>query len=104
MKFLCICQYGHSRSVALARRFHHRGIEAVACGAGTAKSAIEPLANWAETICILDHGFGLVVPKQFLFKITEYFIVGPDRWSNPYHPELNDLLDMKVEAFLKERK
>lgn len=52
-KWLCLCQYGHSRSVALARLLHSRGIPAVAAGVWTGGSAIAVLSEWADVIAVL---------------------------------------------------
>jgi hypothetical protein len=38
--YLCICQYGHCRSVALARVLHGYHINAVAMGAGIVSVAL----------------------------------------------------------------
>lgn len=92
MKWLCLCQYGHSRSVALARRLHHRGIPAVAAGVGTGGDAIAALAEWADTIAVLEPHFAASVPAQHRHKVV-VFNVGRDRWSNPYHPELLGILE-----------
>ena len=102
MKFLCVCQYGHSRSVALCRVLHSRGIGAVAVGVGTNGGAIAPLAEWADVIAVLQPAFASHVPEAHRHKIAD-FDVGPDRWSNPYNQELLDILREKVERFFMER-
>lgn len=99
MKFLCICQYGHSRSVALCRVLHGLGHSAVAIGAGTSGDAIGSLAPWADKILTLQPGFGRIVPPDHFHKVIE-FDVGPDRWVNPYHPELHAILSGMVKEKL----
>jgi len=95
MKFLCICQYGHSRSVALARVLHGRGHQAVPVGAGTSPAAIPLLADWADHIVIVQPQFLSAVPAAY-HKRTKLFDVGRDRWSNPYNTELLDIFTKMV--------
>ena len=102
-KFLCICHYGHSRSVALARVLHARGYPAVAIGHATSADAVRALAEWADVICPLDVGHDSHVPTHLRAKVTHAFQVGPDRWSNPYNTDLLKLLDGKAESFLTVR-
>lgn len=99
MKHLCICAYGHSRSVALTRVLHARGHEAVAVGHLTSPDALRALSAWADKILTLETSFLWFVPEHFRMKIVD-FHVGPDRWSNPYHPELYQLLGGMVEKRL----
>lgn len=99
MKYLCICQYGHSRSVALAREFHRRGLVAVAMGHGTGGDAIVPLSEWADVICLMTPDFAFRVPDNQRHKIVN-FDIGPDRWSNPYNQELAGILKERVQKFL----
>lgn len=97
--FLCICQYGHSRSVACARALHIRGYSAVAAGAETCGSAIRNgLALWADAIIIMQPAFMAAVPEQYRSKVR-VLDVGPDKWSNPYHPELAALIDAQLNAW-----
>jgi hypothetical protein len=95
MKCLCICQCGHSRSVALARRFHSLGIPAVAIGVQTSGDAVSVLAEWGSHIFVLEPHFARIVPECHKQKVV-VFDVGPDRWVNPYHPELEAILKAKI--------
>ncbi len=97
MKALCICQYGHSRSVAMCRVLHHRNHEAVACGVGTALSAIPALVAWADVIILMQGTFAWSIPKEFGDKVV-INDVGPDIWSNPYNPDLRALCDRFIKA------
>lgn len=101
MNYLCVCQYGHSRSVALARVLHGLGRSAVACGWGTAGTGLPHLCWWADKILILDSGFIKYIPETYRFKIVD-FHVGPDRWSNPYNQELLGILKQMVNEKLPE--
>jgi hypothetical protein len=101
MNALCICQYGHSRSVALARVLRgafnssasrvSQSYDTVAIGWETAHSALEPLSQWADVIFILERSYLFYVPESYHGKVV-VFDVGRDRWSNPYNPELSTLL------------
>jgi hypothetical protein len=91
MKFLCLCHYGHSRSVALCRVLHARGHEAVPVGVGTSPSAIPRLCLWADKVVCLQEGFAKHVPPGFAGKVV-IMDVGPDRWSNPYNQDLQKVL------------
>ena len=96
LKVLCVCQYGHSRSVAACRAFHARGVPAVACGAGTAGSALGVVAEWADRICLLDDALIGAVPPAQRHKIVSLH-VGPDRWVNPYNPELREVIETLID-------
>lgn len=101
MNFLCICQYGHSRSVALSRVLQQRGHAAVAIGWMTSGNAIQPLSQWADRICTLETHFRQYVPNEHIGKVLD-FNVGPDRWVNPYNQELLGILEAMVNEKLKE--
>jgi hypothetical protein len=92
MKWLCICQYGHSRSVALTRVLHGKQVGAVAVGYATNGGALALLAAWADVIAVMQPEYSQYVPEEFRHKITNHFDVGPDRWSNPYNQELLNIL------------
>lgn len=96
MFFLCVCQYGHSRSVALCRALHARNMRAVAAGTATAGIALALLAEESQSIFLLDDSLRDKIPKEYQHKIVS-FHVGADRWVNPYHPELRDILDKKLD-------
>lgn len=112
VKFLCMCEYGHSRSVALARAFHAKNYAAVAMGRSTSGRAPWLLGDWATLIVAMAPNITPpVYPWPLLMrKKIILFDIGPDRWSNPYHPELRKLCEDKVpelieraEAILRER-
>ena len=99
MKCLCVCQYGHSRSVALTRVLHRDKVEAAAVGRMTAPAALAVLAEWADVIAVLDRAFVAKLPAEHRHKVTDNFHVGPDVWSNPYSRELDALLVARYEAY-----
>lgn len=90
-QFLCICQYGHSRSVALARLLHGLGHEAVAIGHATAPSSLPALGAWAKWVLVVDKGAWGRVRQCGLDAKAFDFDIGPDRWQNPYSPEMKNL-------------
>ena len=95
-KFLTICYHGHCRSVACARELHGRGHQAVPVGAHTSPGAVPLLGDWADHIILMQPGFVSVVPQALLNKV-KVFDVGPDRWVNPYHPELAKMVKGMVD-------
>lgn len=99
LRFLCVCQYGHSRSVALARRLHARHVPAIACGVSTAGPWLIPLTDWASHVLLLDDALRGAIPAAHGGKVVS-FHVGPDRWVNPYHPELAALLETMIDQRL----
>lgn len=101
-KILCLCQYGHSRSVALAREFHGRNIAAVAMGVGTAGPWLDAACEAATAICLLDDALIGAIAERHRHKVTS-FHVGADRWVNPYHPELAAILRPMVSRFMEDR-
>ena len=99
-QFLCVCQYGHSRSVALTRVLHSKGLQAVACGWQTAgHSALPVLCRWASDILILDDSYLQYIEEEYHSKVTAIH-VGPDKWSNPYNQNLLNLLYKLVDEKL----
>lgn len=99
LRFLCVCQYGHSRSVALARRLHSRHVPAIACGVATAGPWLPSLLGWASHVLLLDDALRGAIPVEHAAKVVS-FHVGPDRWVNPYHPELAALLEAMIDQRL----
>lgn len=91
MKFLCVCQHGHSRSVCCCRVLHELGHQAVACGWATAPDALPVLADWADRVIIMERQFQTKLPLKYMLK-TVVCEVGPDVWSNPYNQELHRLI------------
>ena len=97
MKYLTVCNYAHSRSVAMCRYLHNRGQEAVAVGCGTAPSAFGPMSEWADKIVLMEPGFVRCVPESQRHKVV-VIDVGHDRWSNPYSPDLAALIERLADA------
>lgn len=100
MNWLCICQYGHSRSVALTRVLHGKRIPAVAAGWTTSGDAIAVLSKWADVIALMTPQGVHTIPESERHKVKD-FDIGPDRWSNPYSHELLLILGEKVTTYLE---
>ena len=50
-RILCVCRWGHSRSVAMAKTLHHMKIEAVSGGfQGAGPEVLQMLSAWADVI------------------------------------------------------
>ena len=95
MKFLCVCQFGHSRSVALTRVLHGKGLTAIAVGWASSGDGLAVLSEWADKILVLETWFSEKIPLEHRSKIVD-FNVGRDRWSNLYNQELLDILGQMV--------
>jgi len=94
-RVLCVCQYGHSRSVALARFLHSQNIEAVAIGWQTAGHKFtETLVRESTKVVTLQDGYlGKILNQINCLALPHVcFDVGLDRWVNPYNAELSGLL------------
>lgn len=94
MNYLCICQYGHSRSVGLARLLHGLGQPAVSIGIATCGTALQQLIPWAHRILLLDMAFQGSIPTNRYVDVIDMSI-GPDIWQNPYSIPMRDLLRTK---------
>lgn len=97
INFLCVCQYGHSRSAAMVRVLHGRGHAAVALGVGTATPKImNILSDWADVVCVMQPAFSESILPAYRHKVV-VVDVGPDRWSNPYSQELLGILQREAD-------
>ena len=95
MKFLCICTYGHSRSVGACRVLHGLGHQAVAIGTATGHTAATILSVWADKIICMTPEGPQLIPQADKHKIVDCDI-GPDRWSNPYNQEMLEIIRQKL--------
>ncbi len=92
---LCVCAWGHSRSVCLTRVLHEKGYQAVACGCHSSPAALAAIAKEAEHIFILQGSMLGSIPLDQQHKVI-VVDVGPDRWVNPYNQELHQILQKLV--------
>jgi len=97
MKILTVCQGGQVRSVALKYRLTYvYGHEAIPCGVqSNSKDTIRMLCHWADWTIILQPEFKAWIPPEYHGKLFCYD-VGADRWANPFHPELQAILDQLI--------
>jgi len=101
-RVLCVCQYGHSRSVALARLLHSQNIQAVSIGWQTAgRKFIEMLVLESTKVVTLQDGYLGKILNQIDCLAPPHVCldVGPDRWVNPYNAELADLLSKMFTSY-----
>lgn len=76
MKFLCICDGGNVRSVALAKKLKEAGYEAIAIGMDHIdKETLSMLTKWADRV--------VDVRKH----------IKEDKWHDARNPELVDLVE-----------
>ena len=100
MNFLCICEMGQNRSVALTRILHDAGHAAIALGWRTADAnAMAMLSQWAHHIVVVEDDFKWKVPSSFHDKVVS-FNVGGDRWPSHIHPELHNILKSHYVAWV----
>ena len=98
MKILCVCHSGNVRSVALARLLRKRGHESI--GVGIKQTTLLPLlCDWAERIYPMDFEVGGQLSAQgYGTKLRSDYMVGPDDWKQPDHPDLLRRLRDLVES------
>lgn len=75
------------------------GQEATQCGVA-APSALACLAEWAERIVVMQPHYASAVPAAAKGKIV-IVDVGPDRWGNPLHPEIQEIMRIRAHEALK---
>lgn len=94
MKFLCVCQGGNCRSVAMACALKENGQEALSVGWETAtEKTLMMLLEWADAVVVMQENMirrlqeKLGSDKLNLRKIL-IVDVGPDIFGTPTHPSL----------------
>ena len=89
VKFLCVCDGGNVRSVALAFVLHEQmNHEAIPVGRlRVSKDTMSMLCTWADVVVILQPHMDESIPKKFKNKLL-CVDVGPDRYGIWIHPEL----------------
>ncbi len=98
-----MCQGGHVRSVGLKYLLRYKyGHDVIACGweANTPETRAM-LFSWADIIVIMEKHFLEHIPQEFHNKEDGSrklfcYDVGPDRFMNPFHPELQQMLDEMI--------
>lgn len=89
MKILCVCAGGNVRSAQLAFLLKNCGHDAVPVGTlWNSAGLIDLLSDWAELITVAEAEMVSAIPTRNQEKVTEDFVVGPDRWGINLAPEL----------------
>lgn len=97
-----VCQWGHCRSVAMARHLHGLKIKAVPCGVAAASVfQLRALAKVSDHIICMQPDYAESLENLYNISHSSIIIlnVGPDRWVNPYHPELQSLIAKLFESY-----
>lgn len=88
-KILAICEWGNSRSVALAwllKEQYHK--DALACGiCVVGPDTFKMLYDWAEMVIVTDARLTHPYFEQYSYK-TEFWDVGPDVYFRGFDPDL----------------
>lgn len=91
-KFLTVCEGGNVRSVSMAftlkYEFHQDAIAFSHSRNGD--EALKLLADWADYIIVMEPKFADRF-EAWKGKVRVYD-VGPDRWMNPLHKELYEIV------------
>jgi hypothetical protein len=94
MKFLCICEMGSVRSVAMAIALKESWQEALAAGWRTSKEGtLKMLCDWADAIIVMQADIVPLLEGQMGkggFDPRKLVIVdvGPDIYGSPVHSQL----------------
>lgn len=90
-KFLCVCDGGNVRSVALAFELKHtHKQDAIAAGRWCASpDTLEMLCQWADVIVIMQPCMEESISPEYKAKLR-CVDVGPDRYGVYIHPDLRD--------------
>ena len=101
MKVVCICRGGQVRSVAarnvLADQHHFKKV--LACGwEKNDRSTVKMLCDWSDVVLVVGSAslWNLDVPSEKTVKID----IGPDRWGDYRHPELQNILTTIIKGLL----
>jgi predicted protein tyrosine phosphatase len=104
LKVVTTCRGGHVRSVGLKYRLTYvYGHDVIACGhESNSEEVRRMLYEWADVIVIMESYMEEYIPKEF--HITKdgkrklfCYDVGEDRFGNPFHPELQAMLENMIQ-------
>lgn len=103
LKFLCVCEGGTVRSVAMSYMLKYSfGQDALACSwAKNSTETMKILCEWSDRIIPMQAKFALYIPEEHKHKI-KICDVGTDRWSNPLNQELVNLAGEFVQKWSSE--
>lgn len=101
-KILTVCQGGNVRSVSAATILKSRGHEAIPVGHFHASDdTLSKMIGWADKVLILSEDAVTKAPfmdNNVQGKIAQLDI-GPDKWGDPFSPELVDILKHSVDRW-----
>lgn len=96
-RFLCVCTWGHSRSVGMVRYVNKHGHFGVACGVqGGGIHALRQLSEWADVILLAETRMVHAISQEFVDKVVDLNI-GPDKWVNPYSKDLERTIHERMQ-------
>lgn len=103
MKVVTVCQGAHVRSVALKYLLTYKySHEVLACGwESNTPETRNMLFEWADIIVIMQKKFEKYIPEKYRDdgdrRKLYCYDVGEDRYGNPFHPELQQMLIQMIE-------
>ena len=87
---------GLVRSHAAVIRLKAVGVDALAAGVGAnSAETLDMLYRWADKVIVMHDLLLPCVPEAYKEKVM-LCNVGEDRWQNPYHPELQQLVHAMI--------
>lgn len=94
---LCLCNKGFCRSVATRFALSRRGYtNVVAIGVtNTSQDLLNDLCKWSDIILLAKPSHADYIP-DWKEKIQEEFTIGEDIYQNPYHIDLQNLINEKL--------
>ena len=96
MKIVTVCRAGQCRSVGAKIALANRGHDVLAVGwEKNSKETLDMLCEWADKVIVMKDEFVKYIPEKFKDK-TILLNVGRDRWNNPFHPELQHLINERI--------
>lgn len=99
-KVLALCVAGTVRSGGLVLAAKRRGLDAVQAGVDyNTPETIAYLTRWADVVFVAEPWMIDRVPKRDRRKCVDSGL-GPDRWLNPLHPDLEPLCDRVINDWL----
>jgi len=89
IRFLCVCEGGNCRSVALALMLKAtKQHDAIACSwKDISEQTFHMLAAWADAIIVMEAYMAEKIPEPWQDKLN-ILDVGVDVWANPFNQEL----------------
>lgn len=102
MRFLCVCEGGNTRSVAMAYTLKYNfNQEAVPVSyVKCSQESLDYFSKWADKIIVMQPQFSDKFEKWK--KKLVVIDVGPDRWLNPLHKEIQTIVSEIAQKWANE--